>query len=164
MESVQPYSVHWLSNVEIPLANKFYREHSFRGKAKRHQACAVVRDEHSAIIACAYVRDYDAFKLLAGVAVAPAHQGRGVARLLLQRLLEGCDDQLYTFPYDQLLPFYASLGFKRVDCAAQASALGDVYLRYRNQGRSISVMGFKQNPKSQPPAFNSIVPTDHIDC
>lgn len=140
MASIQPFSVHWLTPIETPLANKFYREHHFRGKARRHQPCAVVRDRKSEIIACGYLRDYETFKLLSGVAVAQVYQGQGVARLLLQGLSEHFDDQTYTFPYEYLLPFYTSLGFKQVDSARQTSPVSDLYLRYRNQGRSIAVM------------------------
>jgi GNAT superfamily N-acetyltransferase len=140
MNSVQLYSVHWLSNVEVPLVNKFYREYGFRGKASRHELCAVVRDEHCTIIACAYVRDFHEFKLLAGVAVAPAYQGHGVARLLLEHFAGKFDHHCYTFPYQQLLPFYVSLGFKEVDPERQSSAVRTLYYRYRDQGRDISIM------------------------
>lgn len=143
MESVQPYSVHWLANLEVPLANKFYRRHRFRGRAKRHERCAVVRDEQRAIIACGYVRDYTGFKLLAGVAVAPEHQGKGVARLLLELLAEAFDTQTYAFPYPHLLPFYASLGFKQADAKVkrhQPSSVSNLYQSYRDQGREIKMM------------------------
>lgn len=151
MESIQSYSVHWLSNVEMLLANKFYREHGFRGKAKRHEYCAVVRDERRAIAACGYVRDYKEFRLLAGVAVDPAHQGRGVARLLLETLSESFDIHTYTFPYTHLMTFYTSLGFKpcevevEVDEADLAeggapSSVSNLYQGYRDQGRDIRMM------------------------
>ncbi|WHI52426.1 hypothetical protein P3339_06490 [Microbulbifer sp. MLAF003] len=46
MTLTQPsYRAQWLSDIEIPLANKFYRMHGFRGKARRYEDCAVVRDE-----------------------------------------------------------------------------------------------------------------------
>ena len=143
MKSVQPYSVHWLTNVEVPLANKFYREHRFRGKAKRYEACAVVRDEHNAIIACGYFRDYTSFKLLAGVAVAPTHQGRGVARRLLQHLAEQFDRHTYAFPYQSLLSFYASLGFKQGDAERQPLSVRHCFQGYRDQGRKIAIMVYE---------------------
>ncbi|MEH6556913.1 MAG: GNAT family N-acetyltransferase [Oceanicoccus sp.] len=143
MESVQAYSVDWLANVEIPLANKFYREHRFRGKARRHETCAVVRDELGVIIGCGYIRDHSAFKLLTGVAVAPVHQGRGVARLLLHFLATRLDHNTYTFPYKHLLPFYASVGFKQADADRQQLSVKNCYQRYRNQGRQIEIMVYQ---------------------
>lgn len=143
MESVGVYSVQWLSNLEVPLANKFYREYHFRGKAKRHEPCAVVRSEHNTIIACAYVRDYQTFTLLAGVAVAPAHQGCGVARLMLQQLTEVFDAHSYTFAYKHLQPLYESHGFKRVEPNSQPPSVSNVYQRYLNQGRAITMMVYE---------------------
>jgi N-acetylglutamate synthase-like GNAT family acetyltransferase len=143
MESVQAYSVNWLPDVGIPLANKFYREHRFRGKARRHESCAVVRDEHGVIIGCGYIRDHSAFKLLTGVAVAPAYRGRGVARLLLQLLAGRLDHDTYTFPYEHLLSFYASFGFKQFDAERQPLSVKNCYQRYRNQGREIEMMVYQ---------------------
>jgi N-acetylglutamate synthase-like GNAT family acetyltransferase len=146
MTAIKPFSVHWLTAVETPLANHFYHEYHFRGKARRHEPCAVVRNQHNAIIACAYLRDYssadEAFSLLAGVAVAPDYQGQGVARLLLKLLTERFDTHTYTFPYEHLRPFYSSLGFQSVADLSQDSVVSDVYRRYREQGRSITVMRY----------------------
>ena len=143
MELNPSYSVQWLSNLEVPLANKFYREHGFRGSAKRHERCAVVRDEHRTIIACGYLRNYSEFTLLAGVAVAPSYQGRGVARLLLQKLSEAFDAQTYTFPYLHLQAFYESLGFQRCESDDETSQVSDLYHRYLSQGREITMMVYE---------------------
>lgn len=141
---MKPFSVHWLTALETPLANQFYSEYHFRGKARRHEPCAVVRDQHNAIIACAYLRDYstadEAFSLLAGLAVAPGYQGQGVASLLLQQLAERFDAHTYTFPYEHLRSFYSSLGFQAVAELRQGSVVSDVYHRYKEQGRAIAVM------------------------
>jgi N-acetylglutamate synthase-like GNAT family acetyltransferase len=146
MTAIKPFSVHWLTAVETPLANHFYHEYHFRGKARRHDPCAVVRNQHNAIIACAYLRDYsstdEAFSLLAGVAVAPGYQGQGVARLLLKLLTERFDTHTYTFPYEHLRSFYSSVGFQSVADLSQDSVVSDVYRRYREQGRSITVMRY----------------------
>ena len=146
MTAMKPFSVHWLTAVETPLANQFYREYHFRGKARRHDPCAVVRDQHNTIIACAYLRDYstadEAFSLLAGLAVAPGCQGQGVASLLLQELAVRFDLHTYTFPYEHLLPFYRAVGFKPVAELRQDSVVSDVYHRYREQGRAIAVMHY----------------------
>lgn len=142
----QTYKALWLSNLEIPLANKFYRQHGFRGKAKRHQPCAVVKNSQDKIIGCGYLRDYGTFKLLAGVAVAPDYQGRGVARLLLQLLAEHFDQQTYTFPYQPLLPLYQSLGFKCIEPELETQqSVSSLYQTYLKQGRSIALMVFEPN-------------------
>ncbi|GAB2877470.1 GNAT family N-acetyltransferase [Microbulbifer echini] len=144
MAVIQPsYSPQWLTDIEIPLANKFYRMHGFRGKAKRHEDCAVVRSEQSEVVGCGYIRRYEAFKLLSGVAVAPDHQGRGVARALLVLLAERFDRDTYTFPYAHLEPFYLSLGFERVGAEVLAEPVGNLFHSYLKQGRSILAMVFR---------------------
>ncbi|WP_444930154.1 GNAT family N-acetyltransferase [Microbulbifer sp. SSSA002] len=141
MAKTQPcYRVQWLTDIEIPLANKFYRTHGFRGKAKRHEDCGVVRSERGEVIACGYLRRYETFKLLAGVAVAADYRGQGVARQLLALLAERFDSDTYTFPYAHLEPFYSSLGFKRVDVDDLSSPVGDLYRSYVKQGRAILAM------------------------
>lgn len=143
MKASTIFTVGSLTALETPLANKFYRSYGFRGKAKRHELCVVVRNEQSAIIACAYLRDYKTFKLLAGVAVAPAYQGRGVAWLLLQQMAQDFDQYTYTYPFEYLQPLYASLGFVAVVADQQAEAVSAVYQRYREQGRAIVIMRYQ---------------------
>ncbi|WP_240914255.1 GNAT family N-acetyltransferase [Microbulbifer harenosus] len=137
------FSVQWLSDAEMPLANKFYREHKFRGKAKRHDPCAVVRDAKNSIIACGCLRQLTDSQLLAGVAVAPDWQGRGVARLLLNGMAEKFDAQTFTFPYRHLMPFYASLGFIESPLEGQPSAIVDRFHTYEKQGRDIVLMRYQ---------------------
>jgi len=144
MELTQPsYKAQWLSDIEIPLANKFYRMHGFRGKAKRHEDCAVVRGERGEVVGCGYLRRYEAFKLLAGVAVAPEHQGKGVARSLLELLAERFDRDTYTFPYTHLESLYLTFGFERLGAEVLAGPAGDLYRSYLKQGRGILVMAYR---------------------
>lgn len=134
------FSAHWLSEAEIPLANKFYRTYKFRGKARRHDRCMVVRDGQGQIIACGYLRKLRGAQLLAGVAVAPDFRGQGVARLLLNRMAGTFDEKTFTFPYQHLVPFYQSLGFIEEDATEQPSSILDRLQTYRRQGRDIVLM------------------------
>ncbi|GAA5525493.1 hypothetical protein Maes01_02063 [Microbulbifer aestuariivivens] len=134
--------MHWLSELEIPLANKFYRTHKFRGKARRNDPCAVVRDQQRKIIACGYLRQLSDAQLLAGVAVVADFRGRGVARLLLNSMAEAYNQPTFTFPYQHLIPFYQSLGFVEEEAGLQPSAILDRFHTYRKQGRDIVVMRY----------------------
>ncbi len=142
----------------MPLANKFYRKHSFRGKAKRHESCAVVKDKNKQIIACAYLRcyslrdinlrDYNTFKLLSGVAVDPSVRRQGVARLLLEFMAVQFDQLTYTFPYQHLIPFYTSIGFQIVNLKEVETSVNELYCTYRKQGRKIELMKYlNEQPK-----------------
>lgn len=136
----------WLSDTEMPLANKFYRTHKFRGKARRHDPCMVIRDAHNQIIACGALRKLTDSQLLAGVAVAEACRGKGVARLLLTRMAEAYDSNTFTFPYQHLVAFYESLGFVSVESEGQPSAIIDRFQTYQRQGRDIVVMRYQGQP------------------
>lgn len=127
----------------MPLANKFYRTHKFRGKARRHEPCAVIRDPQNTIIACGCLRKLTDSQLLVGVAVAPESQGKGVARRLLTFMSEGFDDQTFTFPYQELIPFYESLGFAQVALEGLPSAITDRFLTYQKQGRDIAIQRYE---------------------
>lgn len=142
MTADEVFTAHWLSDAEIPLANKFYRAHKFRGKARRHDPCAVIRNSKNHIIACGYLRQLTDAQLLAGVAVAPEYQGRGVARLLLRSMNESFSEQTYTFPYRNLVRFYESVGFVEEGVGGQPSAVVDRLHTYQRQGRDILVMHY----------------------
>jgi N-acetylglutamate synthase-like GNAT family acetyltransferase len=144
--STDSLSAQWLSDAEMPLANKFYRSHNFRGKARRHDPCMVIRDAKNQIIACGSLRKLTDSQLLAGVAVAESYRGRGVARLLLARMAEAYDESTFTFPYRHLVPFYESLGYVEVGETGLPSAIIDRYHTYQKQGRDIVLMHFQQRP------------------
>ncbi|MBN8431702.1 MULTISPECIES: GNAT family N-acetyltransferase [Microbulbifer] len=141
--STDSLTAQWLSDAEMPLANKFYRTHKFRGKARRHDPCMVIRDSKNQIIACGSLRKLTDSQLLAGVAVAEEFQGRGVARLLLGRMAEAYDDHTFTFPYRHLVPFYQSLGYAEVTEAGLPSAIIDRFHTYQKQGRDIVLMHYQ---------------------
>ncbi|MCK7596685.1 GNAT family N-acetyltransferase [Microbulbifer sp. CAU 1566] len=130
----------------MPLANKFYRTHKFRGKARRHDPCMVIRDAQKQIIACGSLRKLTDSQLLTGVAVVENYRGHGVARLLLERMAEAYDDSTFTFPYLHLVPFYQSLGYIEADEAGLPSAIVDRFHTYQKQGRDIALMHYQPHP------------------
>jgi N-acetylglutamate synthase-like GNAT family acetyltransferase len=146
MSAKHPYNIQWLSDVEIPLANKFYRKHGFRGKAKRHESCAVVKGSNQQVIACGYLRDYNIFKLLSGVAVDSLFQKQGIARLLVGFMNPQFDQRTYTFPYEYLMPFYASSGFQTVSIDQVETSVHELYSTYVKQGRRIKLMQYCNIP------------------
>lgn len=132
--------------MEIPLANKFYRSHNLRGKARRHDPCMVIRDGDRQIVACGSLRKLTDSQLLTGVAVIESHRGRGVARLLLEHMAEAYDDSTFTFPYVHLVPFYQSLGYVETEENGLPSAIVDRFHTYQKQGRDIALMHYQRRP------------------
>ena len=143
MSSEVSYAFQWLLPIEIPLANKFYRVNGFRRKAKRNELCGVIRDAKKQIIASAYVREYQTFKLLAGVAVSPAFQRQGVARSLLSNMSNQFGQNLYTFPYEHLQALYQTIGFIEVPQMQAPAAVLQLCKKYRNQGKDIVIMKYQ---------------------
>lgn len=143
MNSEVSYTFQWLLPLEIPLANKFYRVNGFRRKAKRNELCGVMRDAKKRIIASAYVREYQTFKLLAGVAVSPTFQRQGVARSLLLNMSNQFGKNLYTFPYERLQKLYQAVGFIEVLQMQVPAPVLQLCKKYRNQGKDIIIMKYQ---------------------
>ena len=145
MNSKLSYTFQWLSQLEIPLANKFYKINGFRRKARGSELCAVIRDETKTIIAGAYIREYQTFKLLAGVAVSSAFQRQGIASHLLQDMTCKLDQNTFTFPYQHLTSLYRSVGFIPIRSEHSPPAVAELCRKYRNQGRNITIMVYSEN-------------------
>ena len=140
MSSEQSFSFQWLSPLEIPLANKFYKTIKVGRKVRRNELCAVMRADNNRIIASAYVREYQTFKLLAGVAVSSFFQRQRVASRLLSDMTNKFDQNTYTFPYEHLISLYQSVGFSSISTEQSPSAVAELCRKYRHQGRGISIM------------------------
>jgi N-acetylglutamate synthase-like GNAT family acetyltransferase len=145
MNSELSHTFQWLSPIEIPLANKFYKTNGLRRKARGSELCAVIRDGTKQIIACAYVREYQTFKLLVGVAVSSAFQRQGIARRLLNNMTCKLNYDTYTFPYQHLTSLYQSVGFTPIRSEQSLPAVAELCRKYRNQGRNISIMVHGRN-------------------
>lgn len=57
---------------------------------------------------------------LGGIYVGDAWRGQGVARAIVDSLVERCSafTRVYCLPYEHLVPFYTSYGFREVDPTA----------------------------------------------
>ncbi|MBX3048767.1 MAG: GNAT family N-acetyltransferase [Anaerolineales bacterium] len=67
------------------------------------------------LIGCIQIKPHaDGSRELASLAVAPAWQGRGLARALLEALLAGNHGELYLMCQSRLGPLYAKFGFQPV--------------------------------------------------
>ncbi len=143
--SLEEYRVEQLSPIETQRANKFYRNFKFRNRVKAHDLAMVVKNTQSEIIACGFIRDYQAFRLLSGVAVATPLQSRGVGRLLLNHLSNHFETKTFTFPYQHLTEYYQQFGFKLLTEPSQIGMVNNLYQRYLSQGRKILLMRYSQS-------------------
>lgn len=78
----------------------------------------VVADVQGVVVGTGQIRTHaDGSHELASIAVTPAHRGRGVARAIIETLVEGDRGPLYLICRGELEPLYARFGFHRIDRA-----------------------------------------------
>jgi N-acetylglutamate synthase-like GNAT family acetyltransferase len=108
----------------------------------------VAEDAEAGIIATGQIKThYDGTKELASIAVRPAFQKRGIARLVIERLLEENPPPLYLTCRSSLGPFYQQFGFLPLDKGqlngyfARIQRLGAFFMKLRRTGDGLLVMG-----------------------
>lgn len=78
----------------------------------QHFVVAVTPDGH--IIGTAQLKPHHGLVELASIAVAPAWQGQGIARRLIEHLLHDAPDPLWLMCEARLVPLYTRFGFHTV--------------------------------------------------
>ncbi|WP_372762475.1 GNAT family N-acetyltransferase [Pseudoalteromonas sp.] len=107
------YLVKQLAPIKTALVNKFYAQHSVRGRANKQDQLWVVYHNNN-IVAAARVQHKAQLLLLSTVFVAAQYRGQGLAKMLLKTLLSQQPQTLYTFAYHNVVDLYLSLGFNLV--------------------------------------------------
>lgn len=75
----------------------------------------VAVDEHDEMLGCGQLKPHGSDILeLASLAVYPEHQGRGVARLIIEHLLKDSPRPLYLMCESGLGPMYEKFGFRPI--------------------------------------------------
>ncbi len=75
----------------------------------------VAVDENGAVIGCGQLKPHNDGSLeLASIVVAPAWQGQGVARAVIEHLLDNSPRPLWLTCMSVLVPFYARFGFYEI--------------------------------------------------
>lgn len=159
-----------LSAEHLPLAKKFYKEHSQATKMDRNDQVFVVYDKQT-MVGCLriarvfnaepkpliisntpHLNEFDApspeqdCRLLRAVFVSPEYRGKGIAKALIQFALDNTDlTQIWTFPYTHLIELYSNLGFNEQDDQQAPHSIRTAFERYTSQGRSISIMRWLDN-------------------
>ena len=75
----------------------------------------VVVDDAERMVGCGQIKTHgDGSRELASIAVKPAYRGQGLARAIIERLIEGQPLPLYLTCRAELEPFYQKFGFESV--------------------------------------------------
>lgn len=99
-------------------------------------------------IGCGQIKPHrDGSQELASIAVTPAWQGKGVARAIIERLMDGGDTPLYLMCVSDMGPMYEKFGFRGLDeeempkYFRRVSKLAGFIEPLRKEGQTLLVMG-----------------------
>lgn len=102
------------------------------------------------VIACGQLKPHGRDLLeLASIAVLPEHRGEGLARAVIERLLEGSSRPLYLTCVSRLEPFYERFGFRAIEYAQmpryfqRLSRLAGLVFTLSKRGETLLVMKLK---------------------
>ena len=99
-------------------------------------------------IGCGQIKPHrDGSQELASIAVTPAWQGKGVARAIIERLMDGVDTPLYLMCVSDMGPMYEKFGFQGLEeeempkYFRRVSKLAGFIEPLQREGRKLLVMG-----------------------
>ncbi|HVO43837.1 MAG TPA: GNAT family N-acetyltransferase [Aggregatilineales bacterium] len=79
----------------------------------------LVAEAHGQIVGIGQIKSHrDGSRELASIAVVPAHQGQGIARAIIEKILAGEQGTLYLMCRAPLEGFYVRFGFRRIELDA----------------------------------------------
>lgn len=118
-----------------PLADKFYRSHRSRMRARHEDRVWVA--QHTEIVAALCLRPVAQGHWLTSLFVAPAQRQQGLASQLLEQALTQTAGAIWLFCHPELSSFYRRQGF--MPCASLPPALNERFLRYQRSKTLIAL-------------------------
>ncbi len=135
------YRFEQLSEIQLPLVNKFYKQARYSSKAGRGEVVFVLKSDSGIVAAVRLQPKADGWYFLRAMCVHPDIRRQGVGALLLASMQEFLRvNSVYCFPFDHLVTFYAQAGFRVEDLTEAPDSMRDACLRYQQQGRKICLM------------------------
>jgi predicted N-acetyltransferase YhbS len=135
------YRFELLSDLQIPLVNKFYKQCRYSSKAGRGEVIFVLKGDSGIVAAVRLEPKNDGWYFLRAMCVAPDLRGQGVGSQLLKSMDAFLSSTpVYCFPFDHLCEFYSRASFVLCPADSAPSFVKDACLRYQQQGRKICIM------------------------
>lgn len=140
-----------LTEIQLPLVNRFYKDSGDSAKAGRGDRVFVVRHYQtpnstvSKIVAAVRLQEKSGgWWFLRSMCVAPELRAQGVGSVLLEGLQDFFSKHsCFCYPFDHLERFYALAGFELTAAEAisqEPEFMTEPFQRYRRQGRTIILM------------------------
>lgn len=132
------------ASADYSAIGRQYRQWGERVKCgKRDHVYTLVASDASLLAAARVLPVADSAFLLRNLAVVPELRRQGLARQLMQAILnDGQVQPLYCYALDYLQAFYTSLGFATLQASEVPTAIAEPYQRYRANGKTFVLMGF----------------------
>ncbi|MGH1373911.1 MAG: GNAT family N-acetyltransferase [Cellvibrionaceae bacterium] len=135
------YRFEKLTELQIPLVNKFYKQARYSSKAGRGEVVFVLKGDAGIVAAVRLEPKPNDAYFLRAMCVLPELREKGVGTQLLVQMQSFLNaHSVYCFPFDHLVAFYGAAGFKLQETSKLPSSIVDPFSRYQRQGRKICIM------------------------
>ena len=146
-KTLASYSIQAASEDQAEAIKQLVYDSGINPTALNWQHFIVALDERMKLIGCGQVKTHaDGSQELASLAVAPAIQGQGIGRELIEQLISTQDGPLYLMCQSSLGPLYERFGFEHIEgdeipkYFRRVSQLAGVLASLRVQGETLYIM------------------------
>lgn len=127
-------------HYSLPLIKQFYKKNGMRPQAPKGDLIFTAH-HNSTLLAALRLQAVDNVFLLRSMCVAQEYRQQGVGSALLQFIQpELLNIDCYCFPYDHLIDFYQSAGFKQVTPESTPASISDKYTGYIKKQPKLALM------------------------
>lgn len=112
----QPYIVESATALDEAAIKTLIRQVKINPFGLKWHQFVVIKGEDGRLLACGQLKQHKSGAVeLASIAVVTTHRGKGLARLIIEELIQKRPFDLWLMCREGLVPFYARFGFKRID-------------------------------------------------
>jgi len=134
--------------TQLGWVDHFYKSCGEKVRCGRRDRVYILR-QSAPILAAARLLPVPERWLLRNLTVAPSHRRRGLARQLMQALLQQHSNlPLCCYALAELEGFYRSLGFTRSLVEQHPAEITQPFMRYRESGRTFVLMAYWPEAKT----------------
>ena len=119
---------------------RFYQSTEYLQPVTAQETCIIAQTTNT-IAGCCRLVEEEEILLLRGMQVAKELRGQGIGSQMLSPIRKAIGQQpCYCIPYNDLEPFYGSIGFQKIDPAQASLFLQERLKFYKQAGLSCIIM------------------------